>query len=388
MKRYLLSAGVALSLVTSLFAHEANIQQIPSYDDQIQNGMAQPKDWREQVLDQEGNIEFGGEWLYLSSSLTPTITKEQIRVGSFNTDRLRLHFEKHVRKSINPEYNSGFTAFIRLRPCTNNDMTFKYHYLHNNGDGRLNRNDRYQGIDDEGDTIIQTTRQDDKGHIHHHMHIGDFMVGRGLPLARQMLLRLAGGLTYNDFHMTFERSDNDANRIQNLTQDRDEETVTQEFYREKRRFWGLGPKGEIDFEFAMLPLEWEHSLNFIFWGQVALLYSKEWAHGHFSNNELGFEEGDFNYLIQQDYPWRWGSTFHLIPNINLDFGLIYRIETSTGYALTIGGGYRVYTYWNLKEMFAPLTEFSAEDGQITEDYNRNNDKLIYAGPYVKVSFAF
>lgn len=388
MKHHLLSVGAILSLAVGLFAHESNSKQPMDAYDQQQQQMTQSIDWREQAIDQEKNVEFGAEWLYLTSNLSPIISKEQIRVGAFTTDNTLIRLEDHERKSIDPHYNSGFTAFLRLRPTTKNDMTLKYHYLLNNGDGHLNRNDSYQGISDQGDNIIETTRQQDKGHLHSHMHIGDFMVGRLLPLVKHMSLRLGGGLTFNDFHMTFERTDNDAIRLQNLDANIDDETVSQEFYREKRRFWGVGPKGEFDFLFAMLPQEWEHSLNFVFWGQFSLLYTKEWAHGRYFDSETTFEDGDFNSYQLRDFPWKWGSNYHLTPNINLDIGLHYHLETSSGYCLSIGGGYRLYTYWNLEEIFHPLTEFSTDDRRAVDDYNRNHDKLIYAGPYVKLSFSF
>ncbi|WP_316356404.1 hypothetical protein [Candidatus Neptunichlamydia sp. REUL1] len=31
---------------------------------------------------------------------------------------------------------------------------------------------------------------------------------------------------------------------------------------QKEHLWGLGPKGTIDFDFSLLPIQWSHDLNF------------------------------------------------------------------------------------------------------------------------------
>ena len=113
----------------------------------------------------------------------------------------------------------------------------------------------------------------------------------------------------------------------------------------------------------MLPNSWNHSLNFTFWGQFALLYSKEWSDGKFDNfvSVQDFNTLANSFTTRQDLPWSKSAKHHFYPNINLDFGLNYRWESSyQNVIFNLAAEYRVYTYWHLDNLFAGEYIFTSE----------------------------
>lgn len=335
-------------------------------------------DWRQVLMDKEGWIEGGAEFLYMSSTLTPTFAGEQDLINALIPVNAAIPVQSRRSESIDPEYNAGFNLFLRYRPPTNNDLGLYYSYLHNDGDGNLNRD-----VIDSTSIPNEQQRnfQDDKGHMHIHLHVLDFLFGRTLPINSQMALRLGGGLSYNDFHASLNFRNNDL--IQTLSGG-----VVTEFNQiflssqQKEHLWGLGPKGTIDFDFSLLPIQWSHDLNFYLLAQFALLYSKNWSQGILttaSSSKLGAEG---NAIRWENHP-----KYGFIPNISLDVGVTYRLHTTNQVKYNFAVGYRILTYWEL-DTFDRSRLFSGGPDQLNSNAHLFDDDFSFAGPYFRFSIAY
>lgn len=404
MKRIFTSAATFCALSFSLFAHPHNGQM----DDQYQSSssaparMTTPHKWQQCLIDKEGWIEGGAEWLYLSSSLSPVYSQERLILANsvVPQPQQEILIGTVREQRINPEYNSGFTLFFRYRGVSDNDLTLHYHYLRNNGSGSLKRTDAFTippiVIDPEFPPIPGQTvaiQQDDKGHLHSHMNIFDLLVGRGLPLSYQMLLRLSGGLTVHDFHLFYQISDMDV--VSRTGVDLDQTQTVDTFFKEKLHFWGLGPKGQLTFEYLMLPSHWNHSLNINLNVQYALLFAKRWSSGLIKILDVSEDalQPDANTLRLQDNRYYLQPDHHLIHNLNLDFGMNYRWESSySDLIFNLAAGYRVYSFWNMYNLFATRTLLTEllRDNDVPPAAGAffNDEAMIYGGPYIRFSIAY
>lgn len=341
--------------------------------------------WQECMINKEGWIEGGAEWLYMTSDVSPLFTSvSTLAQGDSSLPRVR-------EKSLNPEFNSGFACFLRYRPMTDNDLTLKYSYIHNKGDGEIQSNQAYE-IDQGGVAGIPPTPytidQNDKGYQTNHTNIFDLLVGRTYPLTYQSMLRLAGGLSYNTFNLYFQFSDHDQsiefrdgqpNRV-------DRQAI---FSKRTHKLWGLGPKGEVDFEFCMLPSAWTHNLNFYLNSQFALLYAKGWSYGKLVRDSFSQDGANPPTTILRNLRWSRGAAFHLIPVINLDFGLKYAYEsTFNNLIFKLAAGYRLYSYWNFDNVFLGKDYAGGTDENDLFINFFQDEHLIYTGPYIRFSIAY
>lgn len=388
MRKILTCALVFCGLGVSLFAHK---YQDRNRDVSPEVQITTPQPWQQEIINKEGWIEFGSEWLYVSSSLTPTFTLEQKNlVISIPDDSTIIREQPSSNRSVNPRYNSGFSVFLRYRAPSDNDMTWNYTYLRNNGDGSFNR--EYPPSISFGPNGLQRNflTDHDKAHFHNHMHIFDFLVGRPFPLAHQFLIRLSGGLTVHDFYLTYQQSDLDID-VETENNVLLRTTYTSLFYKERHRWWGLGPKGQIDFQYLMLPNMWRHSLNFNFMTQFSLLFSKDWANGKAEVLFIEVEPGNNPAIATDAETWDQGAKQWLIPNVNLDFGLRYRWESgaSHGFIFNMFIGYRVYAYWNMDLLFSERQQLARSTTYNPALQNVHNvHRLIYGAPYAGLSIAF
>ena len=350
------------------------------------------------MLDKEGWIEGGAEWLFLSSNLTPLFTQEQFLIADNNVPLRNVDTFVNDRKYVNPSYNSGFSLFFRYRASTDNDLTVNYSYLRNNGTGSYKVSTPDNTVGDQ--TFSTAITNDDRANLHSHMHVFDVMAGRQLPINYQMFARLSGGFSVSDFHMFFQFSDYDITDFTSLPNPSILNSINTH-YKEHHRFWGIGPKGQFDFEFMMLPSNWNHSLNFSFWTQFALLFGRDWSNGkNVRTTDTNITAPTRNINTEVD-PWRSNPKFLLIPNFNLDIGLKYRWESSfQDMIFNLAVGYRVYTYWNMDMLFTGRyltpggTRIETNNDEFVIDLRPtrqnidNVDHLIYAGPYIRASLAY
>lgn len=393
MKQYQQLIAFFILCVGSLFAMES--QDVPTSQNYEKEG------WKTTLFDKQGWIEGGVKAIWTSSNMTPLYTTEIIQLGSNSNTITNVETYKSIARAPHPDYNLGMGAFFRYRAPTLIDFTGRYTYLRNNGNGKLKRTDTFQSVID-GDAADNTYIQDDKGHFHSHMHIADVFFGRLFPLVPQVTCHLSGGLTFNDFYLYYQQSDYDfidsgveRNQGTNVQESIESET----FYKEHHRFWGLGPKGELAFQFYFFPTRWNHSLMGVFNAEFALLYAKDWSKGKFnlwstSTNIANQNTVDYDYVN-----WDRGAQFRLVPNINLDLGLKYQWESpSHGVIVSLEAGYRVWAYWQLEGLYDGRDQFllsilaarSTRDVffGLTQTNDESTDRLIYAGPYAGFSIAY
>lgn len=396
MKKIIFSSVLIGCISTfSLFA-QSHPGQMDNQSQVDQPKMTTADKWQQSMINKEGWIELGAEWLYLSSNLTPTFVVESINFSIMNATNANLIATNPVVQSINPEYNSGFSAFFRYRGVSDNDLTFNYSYLRNNGKGTLKDEATFTDQGTPEFPNLTKTDHDDKGHLHSHMHLFDLLAGRALPLNHQMLLRLSGGLTFNDFYMTYQQSDIDGSVFfvpETPPNPAFEQRNTFHlYYKERHRFWGLGPKGQIDFEYLMLPRSWSHNLNFAFCSQFAVLYTRDWSSGKIFESNLSedINNPQFNIFLSNDRDWKKSAKFHFLPNINMDFGLKYRWESSLqDIIFNLAFGYRVYAFWQLEHLFAGKYQTNSSFNFNVPEINLDrDDHLIYGGPYIRFSLAY
>lgn len=403
MKRVLTSAAAFCALSFSVFAYPHN-----GMDDQYQSNsnaaarITTPHKWQQCMIDKEGWIEGGAEWLYLTSSLSPiftqgaTLTLDTTRNNTpINVPNASFNsaggFSSVEQGRINPEYNSGLALFFRYRGCSDNDLSLRYDYLRNNGDGSLNIFDETlisvgSTLGGSVDGTIGKTIQA-KGYLRSHMHVFDLVAGRLLPLNYQMLVRLSGGLTVSDFHLLFQQ--NYASILEQTAGGVSTEAGIYSFFREKVRFWGLGPKAQMAFEYMMLPSQWNHSLNLNINVQYALLYSKQWSKGKVSVSSVVNSGSQSGLTTENTYRFRAQPDHHLIQNVNLDVGLNYRWESSyANMIFNLGAGYRVYSYWNLYELFTNSFVLNATSTSSIASLITRDETMIYGGPYIRFSLAY
>jgi len=144
----------------------------------------------------EQNYEVEAELLYLNSSLSTKFSDEFTLLNSLSPG---IQIQNRVTDSITPEYNFGYTLNFRVKvPPNHNDLSIKYHYIHNDGEGKVDRD-----ITTEAFGVIQRNIQNDRGEQHAHLHIFDLLVGRSIPLYQHLTLKFLGGLTICDFHYFF-----------------------------------------------------------------------------------------------------------------------------------------------------------------------------------------
>lgn len=397
MKRILTSATTFCALSFSLFAHPQNGQR----DDQYQSTtsasahMTTPHKWQQCLIDKEGWIEGGAEWLFLSSSLSPVFTSGiSLTLGDNSIPVAALSstagFDSIEQGRVDPDFNSGYALFFRYRGhSSDNDLSVHYHYLRNNGDGKINKRDLSTAIvRNVNNADVETaigSMIDSKGYLRSHLHIFDLLASRALPLNYQMLLRLSGGFSVQDFFMLFQQN-------YNSTLNQEGEGVNSEagilsFFRERVRFWCLGPKGQVAFDYIMLPSHWNHSFNVSLNIQYALLFTKQWSTGKVrvqsfvSDNVTPANDS----LTVTAYDFRSQPDFHLIQNVNLDFGLNYRWESPyANMIFNLGAGYRIYSYWNLYQLFTNSRTLN----NTNSDLLTKDQKMIYGGPYLRFSLAY
>lgn len=392
MKQILTSAAAFCAISFSVFAYSQN-----GMDDQYKSSsntpanMTTPHKWQQCMIDKEGWVEMGAEWFYLTSSLSPLYTVESLPSQRTNTGNTDVDIVDRRIARIKPDYNSGFSVFMRYRNCSDNDLLFKYSYLRNNGIGSFVRDDTAQVtafFNDGNQAVSQDISNNDKGHLHSHLHIFDFLAGRALPINHQMLARLSAGLTVHDFYLFYQTTDYDMESQASANGSTRE--VENRFYKEKYRFWGLGPKAELALEYLMLPSSWNHSLNMNFTFQYGLLYSKHWAQGKQRSYEFDqdLQDPTNNRTRIEDNRFYYSPDHHLLQNVNCDFGMQYRWESSyANLIFNLAAGYRVHAYWNLYSLFSSAGTFGDDDGAIFFALIRDQT-MIYAGPYIRFSLAY
>ena len=135
------------------------------------------------LMDKEGWIELGADLLIMTSSLTTTFSNETIILSPIPPNV--VFPAKQKTESINPDYNLGVEVDLRYRAPTNNDVGIYYHYIRSNGDGQDKR-EQTDPVSLPG--ILNTVQYDNKGHVHSHMHIVDFLFGRTFPISSQSTL--------------------------------------------------------------------------------------------------------------------------------------------------------------------------------------------------------
>jgi len=161
------------------------------------------------------------------------------------------------------------------------------------------------------------------------------------------------------------------------------QTYRQQVYsRGTHKTWGLGPKGQFDFEYLLLPNCWDHSLNVYFSGQGALLYGKTWAYGKYIGDAYIESVGTTPQSESVNNRWSSGPRNFLIPNLNLDFGLKCAYESLDSVILKFAVGYRMISYWNMSEA---KSEKYFRGGFNTIAFDEHT---VYTGPYARFSLAF
>ncbi|NRA90272.1 MAG: hypothetical protein HRU43_04000 [Simkaniaceae bacterium] len=381
----------ACGFATALFADEAPPRAGFDYQ---KTPPPEHRDLAERVFDKDGWRETGVEWLFFTSNLTPSYFDNQTYFAF--TDAAFRNARKRVQY-LDSDYNSGFSAFVRYRPSTNkkikhkgticdrcgNDIGLYYSYIHNKGDGKLKTSDSYRYTNSNNGTFNAVFNQNNKGHQTSHLHIIDLLVRRLFPLTPQTIFSFSGGLSFTDFHLYFQYSNKDD------LESFDDTGVLAEVYRQQiyskatHKIWGLGPKGQFDFEYLFLPNCWDYSLNFYFIGQGALLYGKAWSDGRFDGESYNLTI--FNPIPESrddTYRWSYGSRSLLVPNLNLDFGLKYAYESLDSFTLKFAVGYRLISYWNMENT---LTEKYEQGG--FQPFSLQ-EHIVYTGPYARFSLAF
>lgn len=377
-KRSFMSAIAGFTLLSSLaFANYHDSQSMQTYppsSGKQDSSQMSCGEWRTQLFEKEGScVEGGVELLIMTSTLSPTYTDEFFTLvsqpGFFISDR--------ITDSIVPDYNLGFAIDLRYRPQTDNDVGLYYKYIRNNGDDTLKRD-----VTSFFATFSQQNEQDDKGSLHSHLHIIDFMFGRTYPISDQSVLRVAGGLSYNDLSVSFFYKDDDTLTNRDLLGNITFSTRTIASNHQHNSIWMLGPKLGIDFEYYFLPRCWRHDFNMYLNAEFGLLYGKEWSRGRSISTSI-FTTGSNSF---EQY-WRNKPKFEFFPNINLDMGMAYNYHTTSGVIVKFAAGYRVISYWELDELSRSRFFVGGDDnvfffGTFTEDH------FAYTGPYVRFSVAY
>jgi hypothetical protein len=326
-------------------------------------------------------VDGGVEWLYMTSTLTTTFSDEYFLLSQILAPN-SFSLNDRIIKSFDPDYNSGFATHLKFRTPSNNDIGLYYKYIRNNGDGSLNKDET--GVRPVGST--ERNIQHDKGSLHSHLHVIDFMFGQTLDLTSRLTLRLAGGLCYNDWHIGIRFDDNDQIIQRDGTGAITSDVINILKAESKNTIWGLGPKFETDFEYYFLPKTWNHDLNFSLEAQFALLYSKEWSQGKYSTLTITQTPPPPPTTTGNEVRWNNLPKFELMPNINLDMGIKYNCYTSNGIIVKFAAGYRILAYWELDELSRGS---SYQGGDINFFLASGIENVFsYSGPYVNFSLAY
>lgn len=336
--------------------------------------------WKAQLIDKEGTYEMGVDILIMSSSLTHVFSDETIANQIAPAPPLQIVVNDRSVGAIKPEYNVGFGVDLRYRAPTKNDVGIYYKYLRNNG--KRSYQDHTIRVVDVGTNTTSDETQDDKGSLHSHMNILDFMFGRTYVLSEQSVIRVTGGLSYNDFSMTIHFQDNDLAISSSGTSI---ETLIHST--QKNDFWSLGPKLGMDLEYYFLPRCWRHDYNMYLNSEFGIGYAKDWSKGESQSIALNSATPANN----SDTSTRWHNDprFKFYPNINLDMGMKYAYHTCRDWAFSVNGGYRIFAYWNLPEINRRRVYVGGEDTVGIQGVGNLHDTvLIYAGPYASFSVTY
>lgn len=375
-KSVILSITTGLMLVShASFANQQNSQDYtqpyPSSRD-VENRYQNSTLSNPTLLKKEGWIEGGAELLFITSTLTPTVSGP-----SAITSNPGLSQFNSKLVSLDPEYNLSFKVDLRFRPSNDNDVSMNYYYLHNDADNNVNTTD----VNPVGAAGTNTQTFDDKGSMHIHMHLADLMFGRSLTITPQVILRLSAGLSFFDAFAHFNFKNDDTNVTVNAGGVTTDVNNFQLHNKMKNRVWGLSPKLGLDFEYYFLPTRWSSDLNFFLNTQFALYYGKEWTRGRI---RIFTQTLAATTLVDRRYELDPKHEFY--PNINLDAGIKYRYTFSNDVKVALGVGYKVFAFWLLEE----LQRIRTFPG--TEDFITNGltevDIVAFTGPYVRFSIAY
>lgn len=339
------------------------------------------QNFKQLMLDKEGWIEGGVELLVMTSTIRSFYgSGGVITQGSPPPNSVAV--SKGGINSLNPGYDIGFAADLRYRSPSDNHIGGYYRYINNSGQ------DSAVTLGSGSSTTIAnataTFDTNDNASFNLHSHIVDLLYGRALPLAPGFFLKLEAGVAYNDFHFGFHIDDmQTVTNVDNATGN----VVTRQLNivkgNQKERFWGVGPKLKIGFEWFFLPLSWKHDLNVSLDTEFAFFYSKEWSKGKlFSVSE------DLNTRNEVLVNWEAKPKYETIPNINLDLGLEYRYHLANGVSLGFAVGYQVLAYWQLDELNRHPFFAGQDDLAFFLVANALDDHFMYSGGYFRFSVAY
>lgn len=385
--KLILAAAVFASIgVNAAMKDNGSLDQRSGVDGKYSSPSDQ--NWQQLLMQKEGWIEGGVEILVMTSTIRSVYSDEQSIVNAIlpPPPAPQIFLTKRTESSMTPDYNVGFAADLRYRAPGDNDVGAYYKYIRNNGGGSFDSDYTSLTNAPAGGTVHD--QQDDSGSFHIHSHIVDVLFGRTYPLTGHFLIRLAGGMNYTDFH--FHSIVHDRDDVQLFNPDGSLFLLTRfdVFANQKARFWGIGPKLGLDFEYYFLKNTWSSSLNFYLKSEFALLYCKEWTKGRlyastFQINSLGQQT-----FAVQDEDWNNTPKYELIPNINLDVGLKYQYQTSGNILLNFAIGYQVLSYWNLEELNRSRFFSGGEDTFLFLLGTALDDHFMYSGAYARFSIAY
>ncbi|MEM7175385.1 MAG: Lpg1974 family pore-forming outer membrane protein [Chlamydiota bacterium] len=336
----------------------------------------------EEKLRGEENFAFVGEVLYLTSSLTNTFSDEIFLLNSLE-HTLKV-FNQEAR-SVTPGYDFGYSLAFHYRAApSRTDLELKYGYIHNSGTDHFIRD-----VTDENHGIRQRNMQNDRGHLHAHLHIFDFLVGHNFPFYQYLLLKFFGGLTVNDFHyfFTFENQD----QIISTSIETGENvgsTMAHIFSKRKFRFCGWGPKVGIHFGYHFFPSYQRHEFSLYSSFQFSILFARKWGKGGYSGQVVAPQSIMGPVIEVLPLSWRDELKARIVPHMHLDFSARYRYYFANAVSISLTAGFRALAYWDLDEVNRAINYNLETLASIPPRAESDIDSMIFSGPYLSISVAF
>lgn len=346
--------------------------EVPSRLERYQE-VQQEKALREERVAITGNV------LYLHSSLTNTFSDQVFLLDNLNPS-IRI-FDKRA-KSVNPGYDFGYALhFLYQVSPSRHDLKLDYHYLLSKGSGVLNRDNQvtYKGI-------TQRNRQNDRGALHSHTHIFDFLVAHRFPVLDYLLLEFFGGLTFTDFHYLFTFSN--ADTIWNV----EGGETTQEIHLSldsvrKFRFLGIGPKFGVRFGYHFFPNTWPHAFFLYSSFRFSPLFAKKWGSGTYEGSFVFDDRGSVT--TNSMFPLRWEDELkaRFISHMEVDFSARYRyLFAKSNISMAIG--FKVFGYWGIEEVNRIITYNLETVAPVLPRGESDVASMIFSGLYTSLTYAF
>ena len=357
-------------LSCSLFAEN---QPVLLFDESQQSKMWCFKEKQQTV---EAELTF----LYLTSTMSTPYSSELLLLNSAIFPLFTDVIDAKTA-SVDPEYNASFQSVLRYHiPSSNHLLVGSYRYIHNDASGQLKRDT----ISDDINGITQRNIQDDNGNQHAHVHTIDLMLQHYYRLSKTAVFYIASGMTVNDIHYFFSFHNNDQifNSSGNVL------TTQLDLSGDRKiRLWGIGPKLGVGFEYSFLPLDWHHDLNFNVGFEFSFQFAKKWGRGKFRG--VGHQELTLT-ATETAFTRKWEDKpeFELLPNINLDIHLEYRYCSNKNLILSLTGGYRIITFWEIYDLNREVNFRMERVQPILAAQLREEDSVGFAGPYVSLGISY